>query len=200
MNKTPVFIVSALLGALSMPSWAQQQPAAGGAVMAASSPGKATVARRVTVTASVEAIDVANRHVTLKGPRGNVFELAVDPEVRNLDQIKVGDLVVVHYVEALSLTLKKNGKELRAATESSDAARAPAGQQPGAAAVRQVEVTADVIAVHAKTQTVTLKGPKQTVDLKIPDKGQFKLVKVGDQIQAVYAEALAVGVEPAKKK
>jgi hypothetical protein len=54
--------------------------------------------------------------------------------------------------------------------------------------------------VHAKTQTVTLKGPKQMVDLKIPDKGQFKLVKVGDQIQAVYTEALAIGVEPAKKK
>ena len=131
MNKTPVFIVSALLVALSVPSGAQQQPAAGGAVMAASSPGKATVARRVTVTASVEAIDVANRHVTLKGPRGNVFELAVDPEVRNLDQVKVGDLVVVHYLEALSLTLKKNGKDLRAATESSgNAARAPAGRSP----------------------------------------------------------------------
>lgn len=200
MNKTPVFIVAALLGALSMPTWAQQQAGASGAVLAASAPGKATVARTVTVSATVESIDVAKREVTLKGPRGNVFALAVDPEVRNLEQVKVGDLVVVHYIEALSLTLKKNGKELRGSTASGDAARAPAGERPGAAAARQVEVTADVIAVNAKTQTVTLKGPKQTVDLRIPDRGQFKLVKVGDQIQAVYAEALAVGVEPAKKK
>jgi len=56
-----------------------------------------------------------------------------------------------------------------------------------------------VIAVNAKTQTVTLKGPKHTVDLKVPDKGQFKLIKVGDQVQAVYTEAVAVSVEPAKK-
>jgi Cu/Ag efflux protein CusF len=199
MSKSSLFIVSALLGALSMPTSAQQ-PAAGGAVLAASSPGKATIARTVTVTATVESIDAPNRKVTLKGPRGNVFPLTVDPEVRNLEQVKVGDLVVVRYLEALSLTLKKNGKELRSRTDSSDAARTPAGDRPGGAAARQVEVTADVIAVNAKKQTVTLKGPQQTVDLRIPDKGQFKLVKVGDQIQAVYTEALAVGVEPVKKK
>jgi len=63
-----------------------------------------------------------------------------------------------------------------------------------------VEVTADVIAVDAKTQTLTLKGPNQTVDLKVADPAQFKLVKVGDQIQAVYTEALAVSVDLAKKK
>jgi Cu/Ag efflux protein CusF len=63
-----------------------------------------------------------------------------------------------------------------------------------------MEVTANVTAVDAKTQTVTLKGPKRTVDLKVPDPGQFKLIKVGDQIQAVYTEALALAVEPAPKK
>jgi Cu/Ag efflux protein CusF len=46
---------------------------------------------------------------------------------------------------------------------------------------------------------VTLKGPNQTVDLKVRDPAQLKLIKVGDQIQAVYTEAVAVGVEPAKK-
>ncbi|HEY6353567.1 MAG TPA: hypothetical protein VIY30_03695 [Burkholderiaceae bacterium] len=200
MNKTPVFIVSALLGALCLPSWAQQQPGATEAMAVASAPGTGTIARKVTVKATVESIDVANRQITLKGPRGNVFATTVDPQVRNLEQVKVGDQVVVRYFEALSLTLKKNGKELRGSTEQTDSVRTPKGDRPGGAVAREVEVTADVIAVNAKTQTVTLKGPKQTVDLKIPDKGQFKLVKVGDQIQAVYTEAVAVGVEPVKKK
>ena len=200
MNKTPVFIVSALLGALCLPSSAQQQPGATGAVVAASAPGKASIARTASVRATVESIDVASRQVTLKGPRGNVFPMTVDPQVRNLEQVKVGDQVVVRYFEALSLTLKKNGKELRGSTEQTDSVRTPKGDRPGGAVAREVEVTADVIAVNAKTQTVTLKGPKQTVDLKIPDKGQFNLVKVGDQIQAVYTEALAVGVEPVAKK
>jgi hypothetical protein len=36
------------------------------------------------------------------------------------------------------------------------------------------------------------------VDLHVPDPGQFKLIKVGDQVHAVYTEAMAVGVEPKK--
>jgi hypothetical protein len=47
---------------------------------------------------------------------------------------------------------------------------------------------------------VTLKGPKQTVDLKLNDPEQFKLVKVGDQVEATYAEALAVAVQPVAAK
>jgi len=199
MKKPSLIVLAALAGTLSALPSAAQQPGAGGAVVAASAPGQATVAQALTLTATVEAIDVAKREIALKGPRGNVVALAVDPEVRNLDKVKVGDQVVVRYIEALSLTLKKDGKDLRGSTQSGDAARAPAGQRPAAAAARQVEVTADVVAVDAKTQTVTLRGPKRMVDLKVPDPGQFKLIKVGDQIQAVYTEALAVGVEPAKK-
>jgi hypothetical protein len=199
MNTPSVFVLTALLGALSMPAWAQSKPEADAAVMAASAPGKATIARAAKITATVEAIDVAQRHVTLKGPKGHVVDFAVDPAVRNLEQVKVGDQVVVRYVEALSLTLKKNGKELRGRTESADAARTAAGEKPGGAVARQVEVTADVIAVNTKKHTVTLRGPKQVVDLKVPDPGQLKLIKVGDQIQAVYTEAMAMSVEPVAK-
>ena len=83
--------------------------------------------------------------------------------------------------------------------ETSGAARAPEGERPAGVVGQRTEVTANVIATDAKTQTVTLKGPKQTVELKVPDAGQFKLIKVGDQIQAVYTEAVAVSVEPAQK-
>jgi hypothetical protein len=88
---------------------------------------------------------------------------------------------------------------MRSNVETTDSARAKPGEKPAGIVGRQVEVTADVIAVNAKTQTLTLKGPNQTVDLKVPDPKQFKLVKVGDQINAVYTEALALSVEPAKK-
>lgn len=199
MNKPSVLFVTALLGALSTPSGAQQ-PGAGGVVVAASSPGQATLAQAVTVTATVTAVDAAKRQVTLKGPRGNEVPMTVGPDVRNLEQVKVGDQVNVRYIESLSLTLKKDGKELRGSSITDDAARAPQGERPGGAAARQVEITADVIAVDPKTQTLTLKGSMRTVELKVPDRGQFNLVKVGDQIQAVYTEALAVSVEPAAKK
>ncbi len=199
MKPQLIILGAALLSAATLPALAQTKPAANAAVVAASSPGQATVAATVSVSASVEAIDKATRQVTLKGPKGKLNTVTAGPDVRNFDQIKVGDIVTVRYVEALTLTLKKGGKELREMTETPGAARAAAGERPAGVVANQTEVTADVIATDAKTQTVTLRGPKKTVELKVPDAGQFKLIKVGDQIQAVYTEAVAVSVDPAKK-
>jgi hypothetical protein len=203
MRQPWIIIGAALLGACTLPALAQQKPEAGAVVLAASAPGTGTVAATAKVTAVVTAIDAAQRQITVKGAKGKTRTLTAGPEVRNFDQIKVGDSVVVRYAEALTLTLKKDGKELRSRTESTDAARAMPGEKPAGIVGRQVEVTADVIAVNSKTQTVTLRGPKQVVDLKVPDPKQFKMIKVGDQIHAVYTEAVAVSVEPApaaKKK
>ena len=84
--------------------------------------------------------------------------------------------------------------------ESADSVPAAWGAQPGAVAARKVAVTADAVALDAKTQTATLKGPKQTVDLKVSESKQFKMIAVGDQVQATYTEAVAISDEPAKKE
>ena len=200
MKPQMILLGAALIGMASLPASAQTNPpAAKGAVMAASAPGQATMAAAVTVSATVTAIDKATRQVTLKGPEGKLNTVTAGPDVRNFDQVKVGDVVTVKYMESLTLTLMKDGKELRSMTETPAAVRAPAGERPGGAVGNQTEVTANVIALDAKTQTVTLKGPNRTVDLKVPDAGQFKLIKVGDQIKAVFTEAVALSVEPAKK-
>jgi hypothetical protein len=64
-----------------------------------------------------------------------------------------------------------------------------------------VTVLADVIAVDAKKNLISLKGPRgNIVDLTVRNPDHFKVVKVGDQVEAVYTEALAVSVNPAPKK
>ena len=200
MKPLYLLVATTLCSTLSLTVMAKDKPTADGAVITQSSPGKAAIAEETRITATVQSVDVQQRLVTLKGPKGNVFTTAVGPDVRNLDQVKVGDSVVVRYLQALSLELKKNGKEVRSRTDTTDGARAEAGARPAGVAVQQVEVTADVIAVNTKTHMVKLRGPEQVVDLKVRDPEQLKLIKVGDQIQAVYAQALALSVEPAPKR
>jgi hypothetical protein len=194
-----LLLSAALLAAASVPALAQKPDAAGAAVTT-TTPGKGTITNMAKITASVEAIDTAARTVTLKGPRGNVVTLAVGPEVKNFAQVKVGDMVVVRYAQALTLELKKGGGGIRERSEREGSAVAQPGERPGAAAGRQITVIADVTAVDRKKMIVTLRGPKQTVDLKVRDPEQLKLVKVGDQVEATYQEAVAVSVEPAKAK
>ena len=171
-----------------------------GAVMAGSAPGKVGVAQTVNITATITAIDKATRDVTLKGPKGNELTVTAGPDIKNFDQLKVGDQVNAKYVEALTLQLVKGGGQPVARTEEMGAAGAKAGAQPGGAVGRQVTIVADVVGLDPATQTVTLKGPQRTVDLVVKDPAQFKRIAKGDQVQATYTQAFAMAVEPAAKK
>lgn len=166
--------------------------------VAASAPGAAGVAQTIDVTATITAIDKASRTVTLKGPKGDEVRVVAGPDVKNFDQLKVGDTVQLKYAESLVLELKKGGGKAVAKTEKGGVASAKPGDKPAAVGARQVTVVGDVIKVDAATQSVTVKGPQRTVDLKVRDPEQFKRIAVGDQIEATYTEAIALAVNPAK--
>ena len=76
-------------------------------------------------------VDAAHRIVTLRLANGRVVEMLARDEVRNFDQIHVGDKVHVEYMRAMSLELIKGGSGIREAAVRSDAVRAPAGAKPG---------------------------------------------------------------------
>ena len=84
--------------------------------------------------------------------------------------------------------------------DSENAVRSKPGEKPGVAVEHKVHVTASVVAVNTKAQTITLRGPKRTVDLFINDPAQLQNVKVGDFVEAVYVEAIALTVSDVKKK
>ena len=196
--KHRIVLTLALACAFGPLAFAQQAKPPVAAVVAASAPGKGGVAGTVKVTATVVALDPATRTATLKGAKGKIVDVVVPPEAKNFDQIRVGDLVTVEYLRALTLELKGPGS-IRSGTSQAASAPAPAGAVAGGSAARQVVVMANVTAVNAKENVITLRGPKgNSVDVTV-DPSQLKLVKVGDQVEAVYTEAMAVTVQHVKK-
>ena len=195
MPKTIFVILAALITASQLAQ--AQKPAASGATVVSSEPGKAVIASTVEATATVIAIDKATRTVTLQGPQ-RTFDIVAGDEVRNFDQIRIGDNVTAKYVEALSLELKKTNAPLDAKGTAAITRSAP-GARPGGAAGREITFLADVVDVDQAKSTISLKGPSgNVVDLKVQNPDQFKVVKKGDQVEAVYTQALAVSVMPAK--
>ena len=194
-------VAAAVVVAFPLPALSQaQKPGVTGGTVVASEPGKAAIVSTVEVTAMVVALDKATRTVTLKGPQKTVDVVAGD-EVRNFDQIRVGDSVMVKYVESLSLELRKTKTASKDITADTAAARAPVGARPAGAVGRQVTAIADVVGVDPKKSIISLKGPRGNVfDLKVQNPAQFKVVKMGDQVEVVYTEALAIAVTPATGK
>jgi Cu/Ag efflux protein CusF len=67
-------------------------------------------------------------------------------------------------------------------------------------AAEQTTVVATVEKVDAKKRLVTVKGPRgNTVDIEVKDPKKLKQVKVGDEVEITYTEALAISVESPKK-
>ena len=148
------------------------------------------------ITASVVGIDKEDRTLTLRGPQGNVVTVEVPDEVRNFDQIEVGDTVKATYYEAVAVYIGKHGTQPK---EDAGAvfARAPKGAKPGAYAVGAVDVSATVQAINKAKRTVTLKGAnghEETVSVD-PSIKEFDNLRVGDMVHVRYTEAIAISVE-----
>ena len=158
-------------------------------------PGGAVV-ETTTITATVDAIDAANRTVTLKFPDGKMKTVKAGPEVRNFDQIKVGDQVKATYAESVAIFVRKSD-EKPSAGETQAVKVAPKGAKPGVVMVNTSEITAKVEAIDYKKRTVTLKGPEGNVRTFTVDKSvkKFSNVKVGDELVVRVTDALAIVVE-----
>jgi hypothetical protein len=143
------------------------------------------------LVATLAAVDAVNRTIALRGSRGEVLTMDVSEGVRNLARVKVGDRVVVSYAQPLALELRKGGER--------PARAAAPGEQPAGAGGRRVKIVADVVLVNIHKQTVTLRGAEQRLTLKLRDPAQLKTITAGDQVEAIYTQALAMAVKAAPK-
>ena len=196
--KRATFFAAALLATTVQAPFAQQPGMAGGGT-AATAPGQGTIAGTAQLIATVEAIDAAVRTLTLKGSQGSVQTLRVSDQIRTLRQVKVGDRVVVTYAQALALQLKKVDAGIRERAGREGGPEGAPGEGPATVVGREIAVVADVVAVNYIKQTLTLRGPSQTVRLVVPDAVQLKAITTGDRVHAVYAEAFAVALRAAPR-
>jgi uncharacterized lipoprotein len=167
-------------------------------MLAACQTEPATVERTSEVTATVTAIDLPERLVTLRGTEGNLFTVQAHEEVRNLPQVEVGDRVVVRYHEAIAAEMAKPGQE---ASATATATRSPPGARPGGELAQEVTTTVEITDLDLATHTVSFTDPDgraQTITVQDPRMQDFvETLKVGDQVAITYTEALAISVEPA---
>ena len=157
----------------------------------------------VTVTASVEAIDLASREITLKGPLGNSVSFTVDQRVKRLDEVKVGDFVRADYYVSVAAELRKpTAQEKKTPLVLLDAAgKAPAGSSPAAGGVRRFKVVTTIEGLDRPTQTITVKGPRGNyLTARVADPSRLTQMRIGENIVVTYTEALAVSLEKVEKK
>jgi hypothetical protein len=156
---------------------------------------KATVVETLRATATVTAIDPDTRKITLTMKDGQQTKFKAGPDVRNFDQIHVGDQVVVTAAQAVALSLRPPGTPPNA-EETAAVAVAPEGAKPGVLMAETSEVTAKITALDPQRHTATLKFEDGTTQkVKCGKDVNFSNVKVGDDVTGRVTDALLIKVE-----
>lgn len=154
----------------------------------------------VSLSGEVVAIDAAGRHVTLRGPLGGEVSGKVSADVKNLDLVKVGDLVTISYYESMAVSAKRKGESTPIFTGSNTAA-AP-GELPGGYVTTQSTEVWTVLSADAKARSLVVQGVKGNVTAIAVQRPEFvsKLaeLKPGDQLEVVRTEAYIVDVARAQ--
>jgi hypothetical protein len=168
---------------------------------ASGTPGKATAERTVHLTATIKAVDVPGRTITLQNKAGETETFKAGPEIQRLEDLAVGDTVVIDYVQGLALEFQPAGSATVAPTGVVTGGRSDQAQPPGAAASAGVQATVTVTAIDSVKRLVSFQGPGGNVyQVKAGPKIHLEKLKVGDHLLATYVEALAIKVEKAPKK
>ena len=166
----------------------------------ASAPEPLEVSDVEVLEATVVAVDASARTLSLRGPEGNVVELNVGPEVRNLSQVEVGDILYVSYYTGLLVSIAEPGQageDLAVA-----AGRAEEGQRPGAIVGATTRATVEILSVSRDGTAVSFRdadGHVQSVDVPREEGQAFaRKLRQGDLVDVQYTEAVAIDVGPAK--
>jgi len=130
-------------------------------------------------SATVTAIDKANREVTLVSQNGKKATAKCGPTVVNSDQIQIGDQVKATETEELVVSLASPGS--------------PPSDGAGALVAQTVQVTAKVKAIDLKSHKVTLQLPDVSTDT-FPVRKDVDLTqqKAGAEVVIQSTETVAI--------
>jgi hypothetical protein len=115
-------------------------------------------------------------------------------QVENLPQVRIGDEVLVIYVNAVAVRMAEPGEFHDEAGKK--VGQAIPGTRPGAFEINETTVTATIERIDTANDTVRLRLPGGGVkDVRVKEPASLKKVRVGDTIVITYTEAVAISVE-----
>ncbi|WP_282244379.1 hypothetical protein [Stenotrophomonas sp. PS02300] len=152
----------------------------------------------VTLQGQITALDKSSRAVTVTGADGGSLSFVAGPDVRNFNQLKVGDNVTLDYRAAVALDLQPAGSGEVGVTTSQAGTVPVRGAIPGGARSNTVNIVTEVVAVDPVANTIALRGPSGNTQLIAVEREDLRAklpnVKRGDLLRISYTEAVALGI------
>ena len=149
-----------------------------------------------TVKATIVSIDQDKRLVTLRGPKGNDVIVHADEHLQRFNELKVGDIITATYTESIAVNVRKPGT---APPQDLSQNIVRDKNRVGATVTEQRNMSVKITAIDMTVPSITAVGPQGTpYTFKVRDKNNIRDLKVGDNVDITYTEALLLHADPAK--
>jgi hypothetical protein len=149
-----------------------------------------------TATATVQSVNMKTREVALRDESGKTVRVTAGPEVRNLAQVKKGDVLRVTYRESLAYTVNRPGAATAGVGKTTEVRRAAPGDKPAAHVSESVSIRSTIADIDKTNARVTLRDPDgHSSVVTVRDPSKLDRVQVGDVVDITYTEAVALAVE-----
>ena len=143
----------------------------------------------------MEAIDHEARLVTLRRRDGSSITFTPSPDVRNLDQVSVGDVLHVEFSQNIAIQVANVAGAEPAASEITAIARSEEGEMPAMVAVGTSVVLATVVAIDLQAQTYELQRVDGSVEEYVAMRPEYlELAAIGDVVAVEVTESVIAEV------
>jgi len=148
------------------------------------------------VSVLVESVNYETREVTLRDNSGELIEFVAGEEIRNLEQMKAGDIVIAEYTENFYIDVVENPGSEPSEGEFSALGSAPLGYKPGMTAFDSQVVTAIIEDINLEAGTYKLKWPDGSVEeLTALNPENLTKGEVGDMVIITKTMSVSISVE-----
>ena len=155
----------------------------------------------VTDQVTIKSIDPATRRIVVLNDAGEAVSMTAPDEIRNFDQLKVGDKITATYTLKTEFVLSAPNTPLPPDAQTLVAARAGQGERPSGVVANQIVVTGAVVGIDAAKHRLKIVSPQggEVHDVQVTSAEGLKAfdkVKVGDKITAYVSESLMLAANP----
>ncbi len=146
-------------------------------------------------TATVSALDVATRKVTLTSEGGTKNTFTAPTEMVNFDQLRVGDRIKA-IVTGRAVVFMASDAAPQVEGAATLVALTPEGSKPGVLAADTVQVKATVTDINLKKHKATLLFPEGNSEtFEVRKDVDLTQRKVGEQVVIRVTQAVLIGVQ-----
>lgn len=153
-----------------------------------------------TIRVTVTAIDQATRQVTLAAADGKTVTITAGPEIRNLAQVRPGDVVLARQTTSVTYVLSPHGAKAPPDQAALTRLRAEPGEMPAGGVGSEAIVTGVVVDVDQAAKTMSIVDPSggvvRTIDVRTPRaQANLQFIRPGDLITAIFRDIIVGLVE-----